>query len=65
MISPLTKLITASIATLLVMVFVFGLAESISSGFAGFWGGMLFWIIASAVMAMALYDLFDETIQKK
>ena len=65
MISPLTKLITAGIATLLVMVFVFGLAESISSGFAGFWGGMPFWIIASAVMAMALYDLFDETIQKK
>ncbi len=65
MISPLTKLITAGIATLLVMVFVFGLAESISSGFAGFWGGIPFWIIASAVMAMALYDLFDETIHKK
>ena len=65
MISPLTKFITAGIATLLVMVFVFGLAESISSGFAGFWGGMPFWIIASTVMAMALYDLFDETIQNK
>ena len=34
MISPLIKLITASISTLLVMVFVFGLADSISSGFA-------------------------------
>ncbi len=38
MISPLTKLITAGIGTILVMIFVFGLAESISTGFAGFWG---------------------------
>jgi hypothetical protein len=47
------------------MVFVFGLAESISSGFAGFWGGMPFWIIATIVMLMALYDFYDETIRKK
>jgi hypothetical protein len=65
MISPLIKLMTASIGTLLVMVFVFGLAESISSGFAGFWGGMPFWIIATIVMLMALYDFYDETIRKK
>ena len=65
MISPLIKLMTASIGTLLVMVFVFGLAESISSGFAGFWGGMPFWIIATTVMAMALYDFYDNAIRKK
>lgn len=65
MISPLIKLMTAGIGTLLVMVFVFGLAESISSGFAGFWGGMPFWIIATTVMLMALYDFYDETIRKK
>ena len=65
MISPLIKLITAGISTLLVMVFVFGLADSISSGFAGFWGGLPFWVIASVVMLMALYDLYDETIRKK
>ena len=65
MISPLIKLITAGISTLLVMVFVFGLAESISSGFAGLWGGLPFWVIASVVMLMALYDLYDETIRKK
>ena len=65
MISPLIKLITASISTLLVMVFVFGLADSISSGFAGFWGGLPFWVIASVVMLMALYDFYDETIRKK
>ena len=65
MISPLIKLMTAGIGTVLVMVFVFGLAESISSGFAGFWGGMPFWIIATIVMLMALYDFYDETIRKK
>jgi hypothetical protein len=65
MISPLIKLITAGISTLLVLVFVFGLAESISSGFAGFWGGLPFWVIASVVMLMALYDFYDENIRKK
>ena len=65
MISPLIKLMTAGIGTLLVMVFVFGLAESISSGFAGFWVGMPFWIIATTVMAMALYDFYANAIRKK
>lgn len=65
MISPLTKLITAGIGTILVMIFVFGLAESISAGFAGFWGGLPFWIIAIAVMLLTLYDFYDETTRKK
>lgn len=65
MITPMVKLLTAGIATLLVMIFVFGLAESISAGFAGFWGGLPFWIIAIAVMLMAFYDFFSETFRKK
>ena len=65
MITPMVKLLTAVIATLLVMVFVFGLAESISAGFAGFWGGLPFWFIAIAVMLMAFYDFFSETFRKK
>ena len=65
MISPLTKLVTAGIGTVLVMIFVFGLAQSISAGFAGFWGGLPFWIIAIAVMLLTLYDFYDETIRKK
>lgn len=65
MITPLIKLLSAGIGTGLVMIFVFGLAESITSGFAGFWGGLPFWIIAIAVMAMAAYDFWDETIRKK
>jgi len=65
MISPLTKLVTAAIGTMLVMIFVFGLAQSISAGFAGFWGGLPFWIIAIAVMLLTLYDFYNETIRKK
>ena len=65
MITPLIKFFTAGIGTLLVMIFVFGLAESISSGFAGFWGGLPFWVIATVIMLMAVYDFYDETIRKK
>lgn len=65
MLSPLLKLLTAGVATGLVIIFVFGLAESITSGFAGFWGGLPFWVIAIAVMAMALYDFYDEAVRKK
>lgn len=65
MLSKMEKLITATVGTALVMIFVFGLADSISSGFAGFWGGLPFWVIALFVMGMALYDFWDETIRKK
>ena len=65
MISRTTKMISAFIATLLVITFVFGLAESISSGFAGFYGGLPFWVIAITVMCFALYDMYDETFKKK
>lgn len=65
MLSRPAKLITAAIGTALVMIFVFGLADSISSGFAGFWGGLPFWVIALIVMSMATYDFWDETVRKK
>jgi len=65
MISRTTKMISAFIATALVMTFVFGLAESISSGFAGFYGGLPFWVIAIVVMCFAFYDMYDEAFKKK
>lgn len=65
MLSRPEKMITAVVGTLLVMIFVFGLADSITSGFAGFWGGLPFWVIALVVMSMAAYDFWDETIRKK
>ena len=65
MLSYSARLLTAAIGTALVMIFVFGLAHSISTGFAGFWGGLPFWVIAFTVMFMAAYDFWDETIRRK
>ncbi len=46
-------------------VFILGLAESITSGFAGFWGGLPFWIISVSVLAMAAYNVWDECLRRK
>ena len=60
-----TKLIMGLIGTALLCVFIGGLSKSISSGFAGFMGGLPFMIIAIVVCAMAVYDFYDECIRKK
>lgn len=57
--------ISGLIATLLVGVFVIGLAESITSGFAGFWGGLPFWIIAVFVLGLIVYDFWNSCIRNK
>ena len=64
MISKRTKMITAAIGTFFLLIFVLGLAESITAGFAGFKGGIPFWVIALTVMSMALYNFYDEIIRK-
>ena len=53
------------IGTILVAAFVLGLAESISSGAAGFWGGFPFWVICFAVLALVVYDYWDTCLRKK
>ena len=53
MLSQQVKVILALIATILFAIFIFGLSHSISTGFAGFWGGLPFAIIATAVVGMA------------
>ena len=65
MLSNRTKIIVAIIGTSLMMTFIVGIAYSISTGFAGFWGGLPFWIISLSVMSMALYDFWDECLRKK
>ena len=45
--------------------FVVGLAHSISTGFAGFWGGLPFSIIVIFVLSMAFYNFWEETLRKK
>ena len=38
-----------------------GLAESITAGFVGLKGGIPFFTVVLTVMAMALFDFYDET----
>jgi len=61
----LIEKISGIIGSLLVAAFVLGLAESISSGFAGFWGGLPFWIICLIVLPLVFYDLWDSCMRKK
>jgi sterol desaturase/sphingolipid hydroxylase (fatty acid hydroxylase superfamily) len=53
------------IGVLLVAGFILGLAESISSGAAGFWGGFPFWVICFAVLVLVVYDFWDTCLRKK
>ncbi|MCY3769602.1 MAG: hypothetical protein OXG56_09595 [Gammaproteobacteria bacterium] len=62
--SGLAKLITGLIGVVLLSVFVIGLSHSISTGFAGFLGGLPFFIIVVFVLAMVVYDFWDECIRK-
>ncbi len=52
------------VGSLLVAVFVLGLAESITSGFAGFWGGLPFWVISIIVLALVFYDFWNSCLRK-
>ena len=48
----------------LVGIFLFGLAWSISTGLAGFWKGLPFWIIVIFCLCLLIYDSY-KTIKKK
>lgn len=54
--------ISAFLGTAILSVFVIALAESISAGFAGFWGGLPFWLIIIFVLGLAIYNFLEETI---
>ena len=60
-----TRLIMGLIGTALMVIFIVGLAHSISTGFAGFWGGLPFWVITLLVLGMAVYDFWDECVRKE
>lgn len=64
MLSYGTKLIVGLLGTALVGVFVVGLSHSISTGFAGFMGGLPFLVIIIIVLGMAIYDFWDECVRK-
>jgi sterol desaturase/sphingolipid hydroxylase (fatty acid hydroxylase superfamily) len=64
--SPATiEKISGVIGVALIAVFVLGLAESISSGAAGFWGGFPFWVICFTVLALVFYDFWESCFRKK
>ena len=57
--------ISGIIGLILIASFVLGLAASISSGAAGFWGGLPFWVICFTVLALIFYDYWDSCLRKK
>lgn len=63
--NPIVGKISGLIASLLVAAFTLGLAESISSGFAGFWGGLPFWVISLSILVLVFYDYWDTCLRKK
>ena len=62
---PLVPIVTGLIGLLLLGSFVLGLAYSISTGFAGFWGGLPFAIITVGVLALVAYDYGDQCWRRK
>lgn len=61
----MVKIVVGLIGTSLLVIFIGGLSHSISTGFAGFNGGLPFMIIAIIVLGMAIYDYWDQCIRKK
>ncbi len=56
----LSEKITIILGILLMGSFVVGLAWSISTGLAGFWRGLPFWIIIIIVLSLLVYDSFKS-----
>ena len=57
--------ISGFLGSFIVTIFVLGLAESISSGAAGFWGGLPFWIICLSILPLIFYNFWDSCFRKK
>lgn len=65
MLSKNVRAMLAIFATIVFGIFIFGLSHSISTGFAGFWGGLPFAVIATFVFGMAIYDVWNDTMRNK
>lgn len=64
MVSKKVNIITGIIALATLAIFTIGLSKSISSGFAGFKGGLPFAIIVAFVLALALFDFYDTCFRQ-
>ena len=60
----LSEKITIFFGIVLVAIFVIGLAWSISTGLAGFWKGLPFWVIVIFCLYLMIYDSL-KSIKKK
>ena len=47
---------TIFLGIILVVIYLFGLDWSISTGLAGFWKGLPFWIIVIFCLSLLIYD---------
>ncbi len=56
---------TIFLGILLVGIFLFGLAWSISTGLAGFWKGLPFWIIVIFCLFLLIYDSLKSVKNNK
>ncbi|MCP5366905.1 MAG: hypothetical protein H6907_02925 [Hyphomicrobiales bacterium] len=61
----MAEIVGGLIGSLLVATFVIGLAHSISTGFAGFWGGLPFWCIVIPVLGLTFYDFWNSCLRRK
>jgi hypothetical protein len=61
----LDEKISGLLGSFIIAIFVLGLAESISSGAAGFLGGLPFWGICFMVLTLVFYDFWDSCLRKK
>jgi len=60
----LSEKLTILIGVILVAIFLIGLAWSISTGLAGFYKGLPFWIIVIFCLGLLIYDSL-KSIKKK
>ena len=65
MTSPIVRIVTGLVGFLLLASFVLGLSHSISTGFAGFWGGLPFMVITLVVLALVAYDYWDQCLRRR
>ena len=54
----LSEKLTVILGIALVSIFVIGLAWSISTGLAGFWRGLPFWVIVFFTLLLLIYDSY-------
>ena len=64
MVPKLVKIVTGFVGLFLLVAFILGLSHSISTGFAGFVGGLPFMIIAIFVLVLAAYDYWDQCLRR-